>query len=101
MVTTELLTASTAGLTHNLLFTPASGTTFATFRVSNCSVAALNGLYEVTGSVQSSSIVGTSTKFTHANTTSQGTLKLRGQVAGIEGELNLIGANGNSLALTP
>jgi hypothetical protein len=101
MVSTNVLKASTAGLTHNLNFSPASGSTFASFQVSGCSIAALNGLYEVTGSVQSTSIVGTATKFTHANTTAQGTLKVRGQVAGIEGELNLFGANGNPLALTP
>jgi hypothetical protein len=98
-VSTNLLKASTAGLTHALSFTPNEGSTFATFFIEGCSIAALNGEYVVTGSVTSTEIIGTSTKFTHANTTTQGTLKLRGQVAGIEGELNLKG-NGSPLALT-
>jgi hypothetical protein len=99
MISTKLLKASTAGLTGALSFTPNEGSTLATFWVSRCSLAALNGEYVVTGSVTSTEIAGTSTKFTHENTTGQKTLKLRGQVAGLEGELNLLG-NGTPLALT-
>jgi hypothetical protein len=98
-IKTNLLKASTAGLTHALSFTPNEGSTFATFFIEGCSIAPLNGEYAVTGSVTSTSIVGTSTKFTHENTTRQKTLTLRGQVAGLEGELNLLG-NATPLALT-
>lgn len=89
-VTTRLLTASTAGLTSQLKFTPSGTEPFATFVVSGCSVAGLNGTYEVTGSIKGS-IDGATTTFTHAGTTEQATLKLGGQNAGIEGEATFEG----------
>jgi hypothetical protein len=100
-VVTAELAASTKGLTNELLFTPKSGATgsFATFTVEGCSIGALNHAYTAKGSVKGQTD-GATTKFTHSNTTAQGTLTLQGQLAGIEGELTIHGPNGNGLALT-
>jgi len=91
-VKTNLLKASTAGQGMGLLFEPNAGTTFAKFEVEGCgpteALKALNGVYEVTGSVKGEP-VGTETIFTAAATTAQKTLKLRGQNAGIAGVLKL------------
>jgi hypothetical protein len=97
-VTTKTLKASTAGQGMGLKFEPASGTLFAEFNITGCSIAALNGKYEVKGSVVGTP-EGTSTVTTAAGTTAQETLKLRGQNAGIDGALNIIGKD-NPLAAT-
>lgn len=98
MVSTKELKAATVE-EKALKFEPAGATPFAEFWISGCSITALNGKYTVTGSVKSTEISGTSTVFTAANTTGQGTLKLRAQVAGINGTLNLKG-EGTALAVT-
>jgi hypothetical protein len=97
--TTKALTASTKGLTNALKFAPTSGSTFVVFEIEGCSIAALNGVYEVTGNVTSSSITGTTTNFEAKQTKEQGTLKLRGQTASINGKVTISDANGG-LALT-
>jgi hypothetical protein len=101
-VVTKELTATTKNLTNELSFVPvavAPNNIFASFTVFNCSTTPLNHLYSAKGSVKGQTS-GATTKFTHANTTAQGTLTLQGQLAGIEGELTIKGANGNGLALT-
>lgn len=61
----------------------AEGTTFAKFEIEGCSIAALNGAYEVTGSIRCCGD-GSTVICTRLATTTQATLKLRGQKAGIE-----------------
>lgn len=98
-VVTNQLAGTTEGLTKELKVTPASGETFAEFTVEGCSIAALNHVYTVKGSVKGSTNGGQTT-FTHAGTTAQGTLSFGGSKAGIEGTVEIDGANGNSLVLT-
>jgi hypothetical protein len=98
-VVTNTLAASTAGLTKQLKFTPNSGTVFAPFTVEGCSVSALNKEYKAEGSVVGT-VVGTMTEFSHAGTTTQGTLTLGGQKAGLEGTLTLLGRLNSSQAFT-
>ncbi len=98
-VTTETLKATTAGQGMGLKFEPNGATPFAKFEVEGCgpteALKALNGVYEVTGSVVGEPTEGTNeTVFTRLGTTNQGTLKLRGQKAGINGVLKLRTAGG-------
>ncbi len=86
-VETKEITATTKGQEMAMKFTPASGEVFASFEIEGCSIGALNGLYEVKGSVTSSSINGATTKFEPNPTTELGTLKVRGQKAGLSGTL--------------
>ena len=78
-----------------------------TFIISNCKTTSFNRTYEVTGSVKTSSIDGATSNFTEANTTEQGTLKLGGQKAGINGLLTISGRDhekattGTELTYTP
>ena len=98
IVETVNLSGTTKGLTNQLKFAPASGSTFATFTIEGCSISALNHVYTATGSVIGNT-TGTTTKFEHEATTKQGTLFLFGQKAGLEGEATIkVGSNG--LALT-
>jgi hypothetical protein len=99
-ISTSQLVFSTKGLTNQAKISPESGTRFASFTVSGCSVTALNHEYEVTGSVIGNT-VGATTSYTHSVTTEQGTLFLFGQKAGLELSTTLKRAsNGNGLALT-
>ncbi len=98
-VETKELKATTSEQAMGLKFEPASGTLFAEFNVTGCTIAALNGKYEVKGSVVGEP-VGTGTVTTAAGTTAQGTLTLRGQKAGIDGTLNILGESGTPLAAT-
>jgi hypothetical protein len=84
---TKELTATTKGQGMALKIAPTSGELFASFEVEGCSIGALNGVYEVKGSVTSTSINGATTKFEPGPTTELGTLKVRGQKAGISGTL--------------
>jgi hypothetical protein len=93
-VITEKLKASTASQGMGLKFEPNGATPFAKFEVEGCGTSealkALNGVYEVTGSVIGTPTEGTNeTVFERVPTTEQGTLKLRGQKAGIKGVLKL------------
>lgn len=97
-VVTETLKATTAGQGMFLNFQPNGATPFAKFEIEGCSIAALNGVYEVTGSVKGVPIEGTNeTVFTRAATTALTTLKLRGQNAGIAGTLKLKTAGGEAI----
>ncbi len=90
-VVTNELTATTEGSSTSLKFTPASGEVFASFEIEGCSTTVLNGLYEVKGSVTSSSISGATTNFDRTATTNLNTLKVRGQKAGLAGTLTIKG----------
>jgi hypothetical protein len=84
-------TTFSEGEKMGLKFEPAVGEVFATFYVTECSVAALNGTYEVKGSIKTTTVDGATIEFTSAETTGQGTLKTRGQKSGIDGKLTLSG----------
>lgn len=101
MVSTTKLKATSAGQGMAVKIEPNEGTTFANFWISGCSITALNGKYSATGSVKTSSIEGATTLFTHANTTEQGTLKLRGQVAGLNGLVTTKGRANPTEEFTP
>ncbi|HEX5610847.1 MAG TPA: hypothetical protein VFX45_12240 [Solirubrobacterales bacterium] len=90
VIHTEPLKATTKGQGDALKFEPKEGTVFARFLLEGCTNTGINGTYTVTGSVKTTSIEGATSKFTHANTTEQNTLKLNGTIkAGIEGVLTL------------
>jgi hypothetical protein len=99
-VTTKELTATTAGQGDAAKFTPVTPAIFAEFEIEGCSTEALNGLYKVEGSLIAE-IAGATTKTTHAKVTEQGTLFVREQKAGLEGEITVNNiASGNPLAAT-
>lgn len=87
-VVTNTLKATTAGQGMGLRFEPNAATPLAKFEVEGCSIAPLNGVYEVTGSVVGQP-AGTEFFFARENTTGLSTLKLRGQNAGIAGLFGL------------
>jgi hypothetical protein len=100
-VVTNSLKASTAGLTKELKFSPASGTVFAAFVVKGCSVAAFNREYKAEGTVNGK-LKGSMTEFTHtATTASPSALTLNGQKAGLEGVLELSARANSSQAFSP
>lgn len=67
---------------------PKEGTTFTTIRIEGCSVGALNNTFPVQGSLVAQ-INGATLTSTHAEITTQGTLKFAGQKAGLDGALTL------------
>ncbi|HEX5610845.1 MAG TPA: hypothetical protein VFX45_12230 [Solirubrobacterales bacterium] len=102
VIHTEPLKASTKGQGDAQKFEPKEGTVFARFLLEGCTNTGINGTYTVTGSVKSSTITGTTTNFTHANTTEQNTLKLNGTIkAGIEGTATYDARLNSSEAFTP
>jgi hypothetical protein len=82
-VTTRKLKFTTKGQEMAVKFEPSEGEVFAEFEIEGCTVAALNGLYQAKGSIKAE-VDGTTNILTHASTTAQGTLSLRGQKAGFE-----------------
>ncbi len=88
-VTTNRLFATTKGQGDAIKFTPVAEP-FATFYLTGCKNTAFNGPYEVTGSLVAE-VDGATIKTTEANITAQGTLKLRGQKAGLGGNLTIRG----------
>jgi hypothetical protein len=80
-LTTEELRGISTGMEGKL--EPAVGTTFMTVTIEGCSVAGLNGKYQITGSVQCPN-TGATIICTDAATTALGTLKFGGQKAGVE-----------------
>jgi hypothetical protein len=90
-IQTNKLTFTSTGQGDEVKFEPAvAGEPFATFEVEGCTVAALNGKYEVKGSVKGQPD-GATINFTHLNSTAQGTLSLRGQKAGFESSATIKG----------
>lgn len=72
-----------AGEMMFIKFEPVEGTLFAEFTVEGCSIGALNGNYEVKGSVRGEPD-GATLNFSHPTVTTENTLSLRGQKAGFE-----------------
>jgi hypothetical protein len=99
-IVTKLLAGTSAGQGMEGKLTPATGTTFATFTISGCSVSALNGTYEVTGSIKCPG-EGATVLCTHTATTAQNTLLLGGQKAGIEVATTFSGRANSTQAFTP
>lgn len=89
-VETKQVSSTSAGQGDALKFTPTSGETFTEFELEGCFPTALNGVYKVTGSVKGVPD-GATIKFGHTETTTQGTLSLRGQKAGVEGSITMNG----------
>lgn len=91
-VTTKKLKFTSKGQGDNILFEPVTGTVFAEFEVESCTgsaaIEALNGLYKVEGSLKAQPD-GATLITTHTAVTTQGTLKLRGQKAGLEGSVTV------------
>jgi hypothetical protein len=79
---------------------PKEGTTLASFVIEGCSIPALNGTYELKGSLKGTPN-GAVLEFSHASVTEQGTLTLRGQKAGIEGKVTLKARANSSQSYTP
>ncbi len=99
-IVSKLLKLTTAGVGMSFKAEASEGTLLAEFTVEGCTIAALNGKYELKGTVigiPSGSTVG----FTEAETTSQGTLTLRGQKAGLEAQATLSARAKSSEGFTP
>jgi hypothetical protein len=89
--TTALSATSKEQVSHLIKLAPAAGTAFATFFVEcTTKVAALEGTWEVTGSVLCPA-EGAVVLCSHAETTAQGTLKAKGNKAGLAGRLTIEG----------
>lgn len=89
-VETKPISSTSAGQGDALKFTPTSGEVFTEFEVEGCMITGLNGVYKVTGSVKGTPD-GATLKFGHTETTSQASLILRGQKAGLESSITLNG----------
>ncbi len=99
VVSKELVTTSNEqGMA--LKIEPKEGAALATLEVEGCSISALNGTYELKGSLKGTPN-GTLLEFTHAGVTEQGTLTVRGQKAGLEGKLTNYGRANGSQSFTP
>ncbi|HET7445221.1 MAG TPA: hypothetical protein VFJ57_11230, partial [Solirubrobacterales bacterium] len=87
-ITTEQLTGRTEAEGHLIKITPKEGAKFATITLEKCTPASLNQAYPVEGSLKVVA-TGATLSSTHAEITTQGTLKFGGQKAGLEGALTL------------
>lgn len=83
-ITTNLLRFSTARRGMAGRVEAASGETLSSFNIEGCTVAALNGVYEVKGSI-TCPLDGATVTCAEKATTEQATLKMRAQKIGIEG----------------
>lgn len=99
-VVSNELAATTKEQGMALKLEPAEGATLASFEIEGCSIAALNGTYELKGSLKGTPN-GAVLEFAHANVTEQGTLTLRGQKAGIEGKITLKARANSKQSYTP
>jgi hypothetical protein len=102
-ITSNELTASTTEQEHTFKVTPAEGNVLATFFIEGCENKAINGTYQLGGSVRTTEITGATAKFEHANTTAQETLWVNNPVntAGIAGTITLKGRAKLSEETTP
>jgi hypothetical protein len=73
-----------------LKFVPKFAEPFASFNMKGCSTGALNGLYEIKGSLLGHPD-GAVVTFVHSEVTAQGTLSMRGQKCGLEGTVTISG----------
>lgn len=99
-VISDELFATTVEQGMALKLAPKEGATLASFVIEGCSIAALNGTYELKGSLKGTPN-GAVLEFTHASTTEQGTLTLRGEKAGIEGKITLKARANSKQSYTP
>jgi hypothetical protein len=84
-----------------LKFEPSSGTAFATFFVEcTTKVAALEGTWEITGSIKCPTS-GATVLCSHEETTTQNTLKGKGSKAGLDGALTIKGKASTDASFTP
>ncbi|HET7444813.1 MAG TPA: hypothetical protein VFJ57_09165 [Solirubrobacterales bacterium] len=102
-ITTENLTGRTISTTQ-VEIKPVTGTKFTDIKIENCSIAALNNTFPVSGTLKAS-ITGATLTSTHAQTTTDNTLKFGGVKAGLEGALTLkahsqAGETTNALTVT-
>jgi hypothetical protein len=101
MISTEQLEATTKGVGMSLKFKPLNaGEIFAEFKLVGASCAVNGLLVKVTGSVEGTPS-GANVVFTHAGSTTQGTLKANGKAAGIDGTLTLEARAKSTEAYTP
>ncbi len=99
-ITTKTLKGTSLGTGMEGKLEPIEGETFAEFEVEACTIAALNGVYKITGSIKCPGD-GATVVCTKAATTAQGTLKMRGQKAGIEGTTTATGRKNSTEPYTP
>jgi hypothetical protein len=89
-IVSKELAFTSAGKGDAVAISPVEGTVLEAIEVEGCSMAGLNGTYELKGSI-SCPLDGATITCTHASTTEQGTLTLKGQKAGIEGTVTVSG----------
>ncbi len=82
------LRATTKGQGDFIKFEPVEGSVIASWFIGSCSYEATNGTWEAAGSIKCP-VDGATVSCTETNTTEQGTLKARGQKAGISGALTV------------
>lgn len=100
-VTTKTLKGTTVGQAANkLLLSPNSGTEIATLQIEKCSIGALNNKFPVTGSVLGEAS-GATVLTTRTGTTTENTLKIGGNKAGLDGTLTAKSSKGNGVGLNP
>lgn len=99
-IVSKELVASTNEQGMALKIEPKEGTTLASLEVEGCSVPALNGTYELKGSLKGTPN-GTVLEFSHAAVTEQGTLTLKGAKAGFDGKITNYARANSSQAFTP
>lgn len=108
-ITTNELIASSEGLTEgagkkmHLKLKPATGEVIAKYELEGCTQAALNGVYEMKGSITTGEIDGATIPFSFEPMTGEKTLKVRGQASALQGSLTIKGKDiaAGDLACTP
>lgn len=86
--TTNRLLSWTKGEGDAMKISPTSGSVFAEFFVTGCKSAPTNGTYKIEGSLVVE-VDGATIRSTETKITEQGTLKIRGQKAGLQGTLTI------------
>jgi hypothetical protein len=108
-LTTKKLKATTAGEPTPeeetnagmfLKFEPNEGTVVAEVSIEKCTTTALNGTFNLTGTIKGRPD-GATTVFTTSDTETQGTLKLAGQKATLNGKITLSGKKSSDSAFKP
>jgi hypothetical protein len=99
-VNTKKLTATTVGQAANAVeVTPSEGAEFAGVKIESCSVGVLNNTFPVTGSLVATAN-GATLNTAHAGITTQNTLRLGGNTAGLEGAITITGLVAAPAAVT-
>ncbi|HEX5609269.1 MAG TPA: hypothetical protein VFX45_04155 [Solirubrobacterales bacterium] len=102
VIHTEPLKGSTKGQGDSVKFEPAAGTVFARFLLEGCTNTGVNGTYTVTGAIKSTTVNGATVNFTHADTTTQNTLKLNATIKmGLEGTVTFKSRLNSGQSYTP